>query len=148
MITFTVYRLFTIILTVNRELVESQKDISGVSTFFLNGGKGEPIIFLHGVPSFSFLWRKVMSKLIDNFAVYAPDLPGYARSEAPADYSLDGYSKWLLEFCNYCSNKKINLVVHDAGGPISLAFALKHQERVKRLVVMNTIVSYHRGIFH
>lgn len=124
------------------ELKEFQQDIGGINTFYLHSGRGKPIVFLHGVPSFSYLWRKIMPFLASDFSVYAPDLPGYARSENPSDFSLKNYSKWLFDFCNFIGkDEKIDLVIHDVGGPVGLAFVLEYPEKINRLVIMDTVVS-------
>lgn len=124
------------------EVQEARAKVDGIDTFYLQGGQGEPIVFLHGVPSFSYLWRKVMPSLAGDFSCYAPDLPGYARSGNPPGFSLRNYSQWLFDFCNLtCPDKKINLVVHDIGGPIGLAFTLEYLEKINRLVIMDTVLS-------
>ncbi|MBI4744100.1 MAG: alpha/beta hydrolase [Actinobacteria bacterium] len=124
------------------ELKEFQQNISGIDTFYLHSGRGQPIVFLHGVPSFSYLWRKVMPFLESDFSVYAPDLPGYARSENLPDFSLKNYSKWLFDFCDFIGkDEKIDLVIHDVGGPVGLAFVLEYPEKINRLVIMDTVAS-------
>jgi haloalkane dehalogenase len=124
------------------KLKEFQQNIGGIDTFYLHSGRGKPIVFLHGVPSFSYLWRKVMLFLASDFSVYAPDLPGYARSENLSDFSLKNYSKWLFDFCDFIGkDEKIDLVIHDVGGPIGLAFVLEYPEKINRLVIMDTVVS-------
>lgn len=121
---------------------EVQHNIGGIDTFYLNAGEGKPTVFLHGVPSFSFLWRNVMPPLAADFSCYAPDLPGYARSGTPSDFSLKTYSRWLFDFCQWTAkDEKVNLVVHDVGGPVGLAFVLEHPEKIERLVIMDTVAS-------
>ncbi len=126
----------------NKVIKKSKIKIAGIETNYLHGGKGQPIVFVHGVPSSSFLWRHVMKHLANDFSVYAPDLPGIAESGNPKSFSLDSYVKWLDNFCNKIRGKeKINLVVHDIGGPIGLAWAIKKKSTVNQLIIMDTIVS-------
>ena len=124
------------------DISETKQRVAGIETFYLHGGKGRPIIFLHGVPSSSYLWRNVMSPLGEDFSCYAPDLPGYAGSGNPPSFSLAEYSKWLFNFKNFVAKgEKVNLVVHDLGGPIGLSYLLEHPQEVDRLVIMDTIFS-------
>lgn len=126
----------------NQALKELRAEAGGINTFYLRGGQGEPILFLHGVPSFSYLWRNVMAPLANDFLVVAPDLPGYAQTGSPTGYGLKDYAKWLRDFHRVVfGDEKINLVVHDAGGPIGIYFALEHPEIVDRLIIMDTLVS-------
>ena len=126
----------------DQRITEAQIDAGGINTHYLYGGQGAPILFLHGVPSSSYLWRNVMAPLANDFSVFAPDLPGFAKTESPPEYGLMDCSAWLTDFHKaVCENQKINLVVHDAGGPIGLHFTLEHPEIVSRLIVMDTLIS-------
>lgn len=124
------------------KIEESQVRIGGVNTFYLSGGQGQPIVFVHGIPSGSFLWRNVIAELADDFSVFAPDLPGFARSDSLPVFSLESYSDWLVNFCkSVAGEQEINLIVHDVGGPIGVAFAVQNPKLTNKLIIMDTLLS-------
>ena len=104
---------------------------------------GEPVVMVHGNPTWSFFFRKLITRLCDRYRTLAPDHVGMGLSATPGDdaydYRLasrvDDLSS-LLEARRFTSN--LTLVVHDWGGAIGLGYALRHPERVKRLVLFNT----------
>jgi pimeloyl-ACP methyl ester carboxylesterase len=116
-------------------------EVDGLKLAYLAGGEGEPVVFVHGWPTYSYLWRHQMSALADSFCVFALDLPGCGDSEKPSDvqYSLDFFSDVLNSFLNAMGVGQVTLVSHDLGGPISLLWAVRHPERLARLVIMDTM---------
>lgn len=125
------------------KISESRLNISDLNTFYRHGGAGKPVVLLHGVPGASYLWRKIIPLLAADFAVYAPDMPGFGSSDTPSDFELKTYAAWFAEFCRQAvGDKKISLVVHDLGGPVGLDFAIEHQEKINRLVIMDTLASF------
>ena len=82
------------------------------------GNRGETIILNHGIPSSSFLWRKVQERLAQDFVVYAYDMLGYGKSDKPAeaDFTWTGQAKRLGKFMDVLGIKKANIVGHDQGG--------------------------------
>ncbi len=115
---------------------------SGLRTHYLVSGAEESpaLVLLHGYPSSCYLWRRCMEPLGERFRVYAPDLPGHGRSDKPldVDYDLDFFTEFLLDFYDSLALENPGLVVHDLGGMAGLGFTARHQERVKRFVVMDT----------
>ena len=103
---------------------------------------GETIVLLHGEPTWSYLWRKVMPPLIEaGHRCIAPDLPGFGRSEKPTDmdwYSYDRHTAAIESLFSDLDLSDVTLVVHDWGGPIGLRVAAQNPERIARLVVMDT----------
>ncbi len=106
-------------------------------------GSGEPIVMVHGNPTWSFFFRKLVADLSDQYRTVVPDHIGMGLSGVPTDkeyaYTLASRIddlEALLEARRITSN--ITLIVHDWGGSIGLGFALRHPERVKRLVILNT----------
>lgn len=107
-------------------------------------GQGPPTLFLHGNPDSSEIWSGIIPTLSPHFRCIAPDLPGFGRSTAPADfdYSLDGMAHFVDELVTALGiDEPLNLVVHDIGGPFGLAWAVKHPEKVRSVVIMNTVFS-------
>ncbi|WXG39677.1 MAG: alpha/beta fold hydrolase [Candidatus Freyarchaeum deiterrae] len=116
------------------------KTINGFRMHYVDEGKGEPIVCVHGEPMWGYLYRKFVPPLSKTNRVIVPDHMGFGKSDAPQDkpYTLaqhiDNLTKLLLEL----DLKDITLVVQDWGGPIMFGFAVNNTERVKRLVIMNT----------
>ena len=105
-------------------------------------GSGEPVLFLHGVPDTSDVWQQTMNALSGNFLCLAPDLPGFGQTKAPRnfDYSLDNLAKFVDDLLlTQGIDNGVNLVIHDIGGIVGLAWALKHPDKVKSLTIMDTV---------
>ncbi|PVY40743.1 haloalkane dehalogenase [Pontibacter virosus] len=107
---------------------------------FVDEGKGEPIVFVHGTPTWSFVWRQQIKALSRTHRCIAPDHLGFGLSDKPVDfaYTPEAHAHNLEQLIDQLQLKNITLVVHDFGGPIGLSYALKHPENVKRLVILNT----------
>jgi haloalkane dehalogenase len=122
-------------------------DRDGLRLHYLDEGAGDPVVMVHGNPTWSFYYRKLVLALRDRFRCVVPDHIGCGRSDKPPpdryDYSLESRIDdltALLEQSGVLEN--VTLVLHDWGGMIGAAWAVRHPERVKRLVVLNT------GAFH
>ena len=115
-------------------------DINGTRLHYLDEGKGEVILFVHGTPSWSFDFRNTIKRLRTNFRCIAIDHIGFGLSDKPEayDYSTQNHSKTLERFVIEKGLQNISLVVHDFGGPIGINFAMQHPERIKRLVILNS----------
>ncbi|KAB8193096.1 alpha/beta fold hydrolase [Nonomuraea phyllanthi] len=121
---------------------------AGLRQHYVDEGAGEPLLFLHGNPSWSYLWRRPILALRDRFRCVAPDHIGMGLSDKPAagDYlhtlasrvdDLDALTSHLIADRG-APDKGWTLVMHDWGGPIGMAWACRHPGRVARLVVLNT----------
>jgi pimeloyl-ACP methyl ester carboxylesterase len=103
---------------------------------------GEPVVMLHGVPTWSYLYRRFIPPLVENgYRAIAYDHLGFGRSDKPA--STDAYSlgRWIAHLgalVDELGLEKVTLVMHDWGGPVGLGWAVDNVERVKRLVLFNT----------
>jgi len=116
--------------------------VDGLRLAHLDEGEGAPVIFFHGEPTWSFLWRKVIPPVRDaGFRCIAPDLVGFGRSDKPTDFDFYTYERHcelagtLLEDLDV---RGATAVVHDWGGPIGLRLAVDHRDRIERLVIMDT----------
>jgi len=107
---------------------------------YMDEGKGEPIVFVHGTPTWSFVWRQQIKSLSREFRCVAPDHLGFGLSDKLTDFSYtpEAHANNLEEFITRLQLKNITLVVHDFGGPIGLSYALRHPDNVKRIVLLNT----------
>jgi len=107
-------------------------------------GEGPPVVFLHGEPTWSYLWRKVIPPLRDaGYRCIAPDLVGFGRSDKPVDpswYSYDHHVELVAGLFEDLDLRDMTLVVQDWGGPIGLRIAVEdpHRQRVARIVAMDT----------
>ncbi|MBL9038378.1 MAG: alpha/beta fold hydrolase [Archangium sp.] len=115
----------------------------GVRMHYLDEGRGEPLVMLHGNPTWSFYWRNLVKGLSGSYRCLVPDHVGCGLSDKPADnkytYVLDRRVTDLEAMLEQAGvTKDITLVVHDWGGMIGLAFATKHPERIKRIIALNT----------
>ncbi len=118
------------------------REVDGVRVAHLDEGEGRPVVFWHGEPTWSFLWRHVFPAVRDaGFRCVAPDLPGFGRSDKPTDlgwYTYDRHAHFARSLVEDLELRDATFVVHDWGGPIGLRCAVELAERVDRLVVMDT----------
>ena len=107
---------------------------------YIDEGKGEVILFVHGTPSWSFDFRNVIKVLSRYYRCVAIDHIGFGLSDKPEhyDYSTQNHSRTLEKFIDEKNLRDITLVVHDFGGPIGLNVAIKHPEKIKQLIIFNT----------
>ncbi|MEM1178070.1 MAG: alpha/beta fold hydrolase [Acidobacteriota bacterium] len=103
-------------------------------------GDGEPVVFVHGNPSWSYMYRRQIQDLSSNFRCIACDHLGFGLSDKPpgAGYHPRDHAERFDRFMDAVESEPVHLVVHDWGGPIGLSWALAHPGRVKSLVVLNT----------
>jgi pimeloyl-ACP methyl ester carboxylesterase len=115
-----------------------------VGSFVRERGRGPDVVLLHGVPTSSFLYRKVIPLLADqDVRAVAFDLPGLGLAERPHefDYSWSGLSRWVGEAIDALDIDRCHLVVHDIGGPIGCEWAIRNPERVHSLTALNTLLN-------
>jgi len=118
-------------------------ELNGLQYHYLDEGQGDPVVMVHGNPSWSFYYRDLAKALRSRHRVIVPDHIGCGLSEKPsaADYSYTLRQRvddleTLLE--HLAVRERITLVVHDWGGMIGMAYACRHPERIARLVILNT----------
>jgi haloalkane dehalogenase len=120
----------------------SYRQWHGLRLAHLDEGDGQAVVFVHGEPTWSFLWRTVIPPVRDaGFRCIAPDLPGFGRSDKPMDlgwYSYDRHAASLAALFEELDVRGATLVVHDWGGPIGLRVATEQPERVARIVILDT----------
>jgi pimeloyl-ACP methyl ester carboxylesterase len=107
---------------------------------YVDEGNGEPIVFIHGNPAWSFEFRNVIKEFSKTNRCIAPDLIGFGLSDKPAGWSYlpKEQAKNIDLFLESLDLNAITLVVGDWGGPIGLSYALNHPEKIKNLVITNT----------
>jgi len=118
-------------------------DLDGLKYHYVDEGSGQPVVMVHGNPTWSFYFRDLIKALSGQYRVIAPDHIGCGLSDKPDSKTYDYRLKnrvddleGLLE--NLKIKEKITLILHDWGGFIGLAYALRHPERIGRFVLLNT----------
>jgi haloalkane dehalogenase len=114
----------------------------GLRMHYVDEGAGaDTVLLLHGEPTWSYLYRKVIGKLAPVARCVAPDYFGFGRSDKPKDadwYSYDAHTASIARFAAELELRDATLVVQDWGGPVGFRFAVENPGRVARLVVLNT----------
>ena len=107
---------------------------------YVDEGQGETLLMLHGNPTWSFYFRNLIKGLRSQFRCVVPDHMGCGLSDKPQDYNytLSQHIDNLAALVDYLKLENITLVVHDWGGAIGMGFAVRHPEKIKRLVFFNT----------
>ena len=118
-------------------------DIEGLKLHYLDEGEGSPVLMVHGNPTWSFFWRRLVKDLRGEHRVIVPDHIGCGLSDKPGDdrysYTLERRVQDLEALTDALGlTENITLIVHDWGGMIGMAFAARHPERIKRIVLFNT----------
>lgn len=119
---------------------------AGARSFVLDQGSAgaEAVVCLHGVPASSFLYRLVLPELADRgFRGIAFDLPGLGLAERPRDfdYSWTGLGRWAVAALDELGLDRVHLIVHDIGGPVGFEIAAAAPDRVRSLLLLNTLVA-------
>jgi len=117
--------------------------VHGHKYHYLDEGKGEPVVMLHGNPSWSIYYRRLVKTLSPSYHCLVPDHIGCGLSDKPKDadyeYSLNQRVDDLESFLEQKGiTENINLIMHDWGGMIGMAYAHRHPKAIKRLVLLNT----------
>jgi len=115
-------------------------DLSAGWMHYIDEGRGTPVLFVHGTPTWSFEFRHVVKALSPHARCIAPDHFGFGLSERPTRfaYTPEAHAAALKEFVTRLGLDDLTLVVHDFGGPIGLPLCLDPAVRVRRLVLLNT----------
>ncbi|HLY49204.1 MAG TPA: haloalkane dehalogenase [Solirubrobacteraceae bacterium] len=118
------------------------REFDGLRLAHLDEGDGPPVVFFHGEPTWSFLWRKVIPAVRDaGFRCLAGDLPGFGRSDKPLAldwYTYDRHTASMAALLDDLDLRQATIVVHDWGGPIGLRLAVEHPDRIERMVILDT----------
>ncbi len=118
-------------------------EVNGLRMHYVDEGQGDPILCLHGEPSWSYLYRKMIPILRDKGRVIAPDLIGFGKSDKPTAreaYTYDMHHQSLVALIEQLDLKRVTLVCQDWGGLLGLPIAALMEDRFARLVIMNTFL--------
>jgi pimeloyl-ACP methyl ester carboxylesterase len=116
-------------------------EINGHRIAYHRQGQGEPMLLIHGITTYSFIWRNMVPRLSEKYDVISVDLLGCGESDKPsgADYSIASQAVILKELLIQLGINKVHLVCHDIGGGIGQIMAIRCPELVSDLVLINTV---------
>jgi haloalkane dehalogenase len=123
-------------------------EVEGLRMAYVEKGEGDPILMLHGEPTWGFLYRRMIEPLSSAGRVIVPDLIGFGRSDKPVAtnaYSYRSHVRWVRRFIESMDMKNITLVCQDWGGLLGLRVLAQIPERFSRLVATNTGMPDGRG---
>jgi len=116
-------------------------NVKGSKMHYIDEGEGDPILFLHGNPTSSYLWRNVIPHLEGQARLIAPDLIGMGKSDKPnIDYTYDDHYAYLEAFIEKLGLKNVTLVIHDWGSALGFRYAHTHVDNIKGITFMEAIV--------
>jgi haloalkane dehalogenase len=117
-------------------------EVHGSRMHYVDEGSGDAILFLHGNPTSSYLWRNIIPYLTPLGRCIAPDLIGMGRSDKPdIDYRFFDHVKYLEGFIEKLGLEKITFVIHDWGSALGFHYAMRNEGNVKGLAFMEAIVA-------
>jgi haloalkane dehalogenase len=114
--------------------------VDGGKMHYIDEGSGDPIVFVHGTPTWSYLWRNVIRDLRSEYRCLAMDNIGFGRSDKPENWSYSSFchARNLKLLIDEKELTGVTLVLHGMGGPIGLQYALDNVSNVRRIIVMNS----------
>lgn len=110
-------------------------EVNGSKMHYLETGEGNPILFLHGIPTSCYLWRNIIPHLATLGRCIAPDLIGFGKSEKPdIAYTVFDHINYLEHFIEKLDLQNITLIMHGWGSVIGLDYAMRHEKNCRGLV--------------
>jgi pimeloyl-ACP methyl ester carboxylesterase len=112
--------------------------VNGIQLHYVMGGKGDPVVLLHGYPQSWYEWRHIMPALAKNYTVIAPDLRGFGDSSKPVTgYDGNTTAEDIYQLMSQLGFSNIFLVAHDVGAQTAYSYAAAHPNNVSKLVLMD-----------
>jgi haloalkane dehalogenase len=116
-------------------------EVKGSQMHYIDEGQGDPILFLHGNPTSSYLWRNIIPYLVPAGRCIAPDLIGMGKSDKPdLAYRFQDHAEYLEEFINKLGLKNVTLVLHDWGSGLGFDYAFRNESNIKAIAFMEALV--------
>lgn len=115
-------------------------DVDGASIHYVEQGEGSPILFLHGNPTSSYLWRNIIPYVSDQGRAIAIDLVGFGQSDKVEDaYTFQDHYDYVEGFIDEMGLEDVTLVVHDWGSALGLYYAANHSDNVAAVAFMEAL---------
>jgi len=116
-------------------------EVLGSKMHYIDEGEGDPVLFLHGNPTSSYLWRNVIPYVADDGRAIAVDLIGMGKSDKPdIDYRFVDHAKYLEAFIEELELKNITLVIHDWGSGLGFNYAMNNEDNIKGIAFMEALL--------
>ena len=116
-------------------------EVRGSKMHYVEQGEGDPILFLHGNPTSSYLWRNVIPHMSGHGRCIAPDLIGMGKSDKPdLEYRFFEHANYVEDFIDALGLSNITLVIHDWGSGLGFHYAALQPDRIKAIAFMEAIV--------
>ena len=116
-------------------------EIKGSKIHYIDEGSGDPVLFLHGNPTSSYLWRNIIPYMISVARCIAPDLIGMGKSDKPdIEYRFFDHYEYIEEFIDKLELSSITFVIHDWGSALGLRYAMSNEDNVKGIAMMEAIL--------
>jgi len=125
---------------VSAALEHRYADVNGVRLHYAIAGTGPLMLFVHGFPEFWYEWKDQLTEFARDHTVVAPDMRGHNLSSKPAEveaYAVPHLVEDLRALADHLGHRRFTLVGHDWGGAVAWAFAIRHPDRLERLVIVN-----------
>jgi len=117
-------------------------EVLGSKMHYVDEGEGDPVLFLHGNPTSSYLWRNIIPHVSPHARCIAPDLIGMGKSDKPKlAYRFQDHARYLDGFIEELDLKNITLVVHDWGSGLGFHYARRHPDNIKGIAFMEAIIA-------
>lgn len=116
-------------------------EVYGARMHYIDEGDGDPVLFLHGNPTSSYLWRNIIPYMTPLARCVAPDLMGMGKSDKPAiGYRFHDHARYVDGFIEQLGLTNITLVLHDWGSGLGFHYAARHAENIKAIAFMEALV--------
>lgn len=117
-------------------------EVRGSRMHYVDEGEGEVVLFLHGNPTSSYLWRNIIPHVSASHRCIAPDLIGMGKSDKPdIEYRFFDHFEYAERFIEELGLKDLILVIHDWGSALSFYYAMRHESNVRGLAFMEAIIA-------
>jgi len=115
--------------------------VNGSRMHYVDEGKGDPVIFIHGNPTSSYLWRNIIPYVTDQHRVIAIDLIGMGQSAKPdINYTFSEHYQYVESFIKQLGLRNVTLVIHDWGAAIGFEYARRHSKNIKAIAFMEGVL--------
>lgn len=120
---------------------KKERLVNGHRIAYLHAGAGEPLLLVHGITTYSFIWQKLLPRLTAHYEIFAPDLLGCGDSDKPLteSYALTAHAERLLDFTRALGLDRFHYIGHDLGGGIGQIMAVRAPEKLIDLTLINTV---------